>query len=140
MADTLHRVVVAEDDEAVLDLVRTRLELAGFAVSYARDGYRALEVIDAVRPAALVLDLNMPRLDGFGVLAALQERRTRTSPATLVLTARHAADDVRRCLSLGAKDFLAKPFNERDLIARVSRLVRPRSAQVSSASGFVTLD
>ena len=140
MADTQHRVVVAEDDEAVLDLVRTRLELAGFAVSYAREGYRALEVIDAVRPAALVLDLNMPGLDGFGVLAALKERRARTSPATLVLTARHAADDVRRCLSLGAKDFLAKPFNERDLIARVSRLVRPRSEPVASAPGFVTLD
>ena len=140
MADTKHRVVVAEDDEAVLDLVRTRLELAGFEVSYARDGYRALEVIDAVRPMALVLDLNMPGLDGFGVLSALKERRTGSSPATLVLTARHAADDVRRCLSLGAKDFLAKPFNERDLIARVGRLVRRRSEPGISTSGVVTLD
>ena len=121
---TKPRIVVAEDDEAVLELVRTRLEIAGYAVSYARTGHAAIETIRAVQPTAVVLDLNMPGLDGFGVLTALRSQKSRTSPPTLVLTARHAAEDVKRCLALGAKDYLAKPFKDKDLLARVARLVR----------------
>ena len=118
------RIVLAEDDEAVLELVRTRLEIAGYAVSYARNGHAALELIRSVQPAALVLDLNMPGLDGFGVLTALRNQKNRVPLPTLVLTARHAVEDVKRCLSLGAKDYLAKPFKDKDLLARVGRVVR----------------
>ena len=125
MVDSVRpRLVVAEDDEAILDLIRTRLEIAGFAVFYARNGHAALEVIRAVQPAGVVLDLNMPGLDGFGVLAAMRAQRLRQPPPVLVLTARHAAEDVKRCLMLGAKDYLAKPFDDKTLIARVGRLVR----------------
>ena len=130
------RLVVAEDDDAILDLIRTRLELAGYAISYARDGYAALDMIKAIQPVGLVLDLNMPRLDGFGVLDALRSPRFQKPPPVLVLTARHATEDVRRCLALGAKDYLAKPFQDRDLIARVARLLRSSASRppVSAAA------
>lgn len=134
------RIVVAEDDEAVLELVRTRLEIAGYAVSYARNGHAALEVIRSVQPAALVLDLNMPGLDGFGVLTALRSQKTRALLPTLVLTARHAAEDVKRCLSLGAKDYLAKPFKDKDLLIRVGRLVRATPQIVRPATEVEMFD
>ena len=126
------RIVVAEDNDAVLELIRTRLELVGYDVSYARNGLEALEMIKAVHPAGVVLDLNMPVLDGFGVLSSLRTFTRR--PPVLVLSARYAAEDVKRCLALGAKDYLAKPFNDRDLIARVGRLVRPVRPRVAQAS------
>lgn len=116
-------IVVADDDSGVREIIRTRLQSAGYGVEMARTGYEALAKIDACDPAGLVLDINMPELDGFGVLAALgSENRI----PILVLTARHAAEDVRRAVNLGAKDYLAKPFSEAQLMARVSRLLRPR--------------
>ena len=133
------KIVVAEDDEAILDLIHIRLEIAGFAVSYARDGPAALELIKQVQPAGVVLDLNMPRLDGFGVLTALRAQPLRRPPPVLVLTARHAAEDVKRCLMLGAKDYLAKPFDEKTLIARVGRLVRSAAARPTPSTNIVFL-
>jgi len=130
MADArLPRIVVAEDDPAILDLVRTRLEIAGYETFYARDGFRALEKIIAVQPAGVVLDINMPGLDGFGVLTRLKrDPRTRDIPV-LVLSARNAGEDVARCVKLGAKDYLTKPFEDRMLLARVARLVRKSAPQ-----------
>lgn len=122
------RLVVAEDDAGVRDLIRTRLELAGYDVHTVRNGVEALDRVRALRPDAVVLDINMPELDGFGVLAALAADAERPMPPIMILTARHAAEDVRRAVDLGAKDFLAKPFNEGQLLARVARLLRPSFA------------
>jgi DNA-binding response OmpR family regulator len=117
-----HRILVAEDDMDVRELIRTRLTAAGFDVHVARNGAEALDRISSVKPHAMVLDINMPEIDGFGVLQALKVSG-RLCPV-LVLTARHAADDVRRAVSLGAKDYLTKPFTEAQLQARVARLLR----------------
>jgi len=117
-------ILVADDDPLVRELILTRLRLAGFDVHGARDGREAVERARALRPQAVVLDINMPELDGFGVLAALQELRLTPATPVLVLTARHAAEDVRKAIKLGAKDFLAKPFTQEQLMARVGRLLR----------------
>jgi DNA-binding response OmpR family regulator len=127
------KILIVEDDPSVLDLLTTRLELAGYRTACAKDGYRALEVLNGPQPDAIVLDLNMPNLDGFGVLTALNKRPLDKQPPVLVLTARNAPDDVRRCLSLGAKDYLAKPFKDEQLLSRVARLLR-RSNVVSQQS------
>ena len=116
------RILVAEDDHDVRELVRTRLESAGYEVHTARNGCEALDRVAAVKPHGMVLDINMPELDGFDVLAALKAQGALFP--VLVLTARHAADDVRRAVSLGAKDYLTKPFTEAQLQARVARLMR----------------
>jgi two-component system OmpR family response regulator len=122
------KILIVEDDPSVRDLLTTRLELAGYRTRCANDGADGLKLAASYRPDAMVLDINMPRLDGFGVLSALAKRPGASLPV-LVLTARNAEDDVRRCLHLGAKDYLAKPFDERQLLARVSRLLRrPRPA------------
>jgi two-component system OmpR family response regulator len=116
------KIVVADDDSGIRDLIRTRLEMSGYDVHTAKNGREALERIRALRPNAMVLDINMPELDGFGVLEALRAEGIRLP--VLLLTARHAAEDVRRAVTLGAKDYLTKPFNEAQLLARVARLQR----------------
>jgi DNA-binding response OmpR family regulator len=117
------RILVAEDDTGVRDLIQTRLAGAGYEVHTARTGMEAMQRVLGFRPNAMVLDINMPEMDGFAVLRALRAQG-RLCP-TLVLTARHAAQDVRLAVSLGAKDYLTKPFTEPQLLARVGRLVRP---------------
>ena len=116
------RVLVVDDDAGVRDLIRVRLFGAGYDVHTARDGVEAMSRIGELRPNAMVLDINMPLMDGFGVLAAMKQEHI--SLPVLVLTARHAGDDVRRAIGLGAKDYLTKPFNEAQLLARVARLMR----------------
>ncbi len=120
------RVFVAEDDRNVLELIVTRLALAGYDTAYGRDGREALRGIAAFRPAAVLLDINMPNLDGFGVLEQLRDQTQTFTAPIMVLTGLHAGDDVRRALDLGAKDFLTKPFEGAQLLARVARLIRPK--------------
>lgn len=118
------KVLIVDDDPFLLELISTRLDLAGYTTAQARDGRRALERLADFRPEAMVLDLNMPYLDGFQVLERMRGGSNGIArPATLVLTARSQADDVQRAIQLGAKDYLAKPFRDEHLLARVARLM-----------------
>ncbi len=121
------KILIAEDDSGIRDLVRTRLRIAGYDPHTAKTGREAVERALQLRPQAMILDINMPELDGFGVLVALKQHDPHLHLPTLVLTARHSSDDVRRAISLGAKDYLTKPFTEAQLLARVARLMRCRA-------------
>lgn len=133
------RVMTVDDDRAILELVSTRLTLAGYDVFSARDGHEAVSRISGVRPDAMVLDLNMPGLDGFGVLQRLGKVGTARLPI-LVLTARHDAADVQRAIGLGARDYLAKPFKDSQLLMRVARLLRPPADRRSVDEVITGLD
>ena len=123
------RVLVVEDDPFLLELITTRLELAGFDTRSARDGSKALERLTEFRPEAMVLDINMPVLDGFGVLMHMRAQGLTEKTPTMVLTARNSPEDVSKAIKLGARDYLSKPFKDEQLIARVGRLlVRNRAA------------
>jgi two-component system OmpR family response regulator len=124
------RILVVDDDESIVDLVSTRLQIAGYRALSATDGFEAIRALKDLRPEAMILDINMPGLDGFGVLEHMR-RAGNHKPPTLVLTARHNAGDVEKAIRLGAKDYLAKPFDDRMLLARVARLLR--SASVGKA-------
>lgn len=117
------RVLIVEDDPTVLELVITRLSIAGYETFHARDGHEGLKRVKDVSPCAMILDINMPRLDGFGVLETLGMLGILARLPTMVLTARNQAEDVQKALKLGARDFLSKPFKDRQLLARVARLV-----------------
>ncbi len=122
------KILVAEDDAGVRELIRTRLSMAGYDVHTAKTGVEAMRRIYDLRPQAIILDINMPELDGFGVLQAMKTHWKEARIPTLVLTARHASEDIQRAVALGAKDYLAKPFTESQLLARVARLIRPPAA------------
>jgi len=91
------RILVVDDDPMVLDIVTTRLSLAGCTTYSARDGLTAVERIREVRPVAMVLDINMPGLDGFGVLKHMKIAGSIRSIATLVLTARNRRRETGHC-------------------------------------------
>ncbi|HYE44456.1 MAG TPA: response regulator transcription factor [Caulobacter sp.] len=120
------RVLIVEDDEAVSMLLETRLGLAGYSTCRTGAGWAGLQAMQEFQPDGVILDINLPGLDGFGVLETKLTRSAIRHIPVMMLTARHAAPDIRRALALGAKDYLAKPFDDQQLLARVGRLVRKK--------------
>jgi len=122
----LPTVVIAEDDPITATLVRHRLEKSGFRVLHRGDGSEALRLILDQTPAVVILDIRMPGMDGFEVLARMRrDPRTERTPA-LILTSLGRDADLRRAFELGADDYLTKPFSPAELLARVLRLARGR--------------
>ena len=115
------RILVVDDEPDILLLHRLNLEGAGHEVLLAADGMKALERIGTDHPDCVVLDVMMPVLDGWGVLEALQERSD--PPPVLVVSAKSATADIEHALSMGAKGYLAKPFNAHTLLEEVAKLV-----------------
>lgn len=114
-------VLVADDDPTVMDLVRTALGNFGMEVHAAADGPAALDALRRIRPRAAVLDVNMPGMDGYEVLAAV--RAEQLPVRVLLLTARQQESDVLRGFALGADDYMVKPFSPMELVARLKRLL-----------------
>ncbi len=120
-----YRIFVAEDDPATLELIITRLVVAGYQTAFARDGAEALSGILNTAPHAVILDINMPYMDGFSVMQALRDHPAVSDQLPImVLTARNEQKDVRKAVELGARDFLSKPFKDAQLLDRVARLLR----------------
>jgi two-component system OmpR family response regulator len=133
------RVLVIEDEPALLSVIAQALREAGYAVDEAADGEIGLYKATAWEYDAVVLDLMLPKRDGWSVLAAL--RKTHKTPV-LVLTARDAIADRVRGLDVGADDYLVKPFDLSELLARVRALIR-RSAGLAASNiviGQVEID
>ena len=134
------KILVADDDPDLLDLVAYALGQAGYLVVKATDGTLALQRFEAESPDIAILDINMPGASGFDVCAAI---RSRSTVPIMMLTARGEEQDLVRALDLGADDYLTKPFSPRTLLARVRALLRrariERTAGPMSA-GRVTLD
>jgi two-component system alkaline phosphatase synthesis response regulator PhoP len=114
-------ILVVDDEENIIDLTRMYLERDGYRVDSAMDGAQALEMIRDRKPALVVLDIMLPEVDGFEVC-----RRTRAESDVpiIMLTARDEDIDKIVGLELGADDYLTKPFNPRELVARVKAILR----------------
>jgi len=123
------RVLLIEDEAPLRGVLRDLLEREGYVVIEAEDGVQALDAIDRSAPDLVVLDLKLPRLDGFGVLKHLRSRASTSTLPVLVLTAKGDEDSEVRVFESGANDFLTKPFRPRALIARLRSLsIRRESA------------
>ena len=118
------KILVAEDDSLVRELVRMRLAAAGYDAHTARTGREVLQRMIVLRPDALVLDINMPDMDGFAVLEAIRVEMPDLATPTLIMTARRAPDDVQRAVALGARDYITKDSLETKLLPRLSRMLR----------------
>jgi len=116
------RILVADADEQMRRLLKMVLEREGYAVSEARDGLDALDQIERHPPDLVLLDVDMPRLDGFGVLEELRARVNTASLPVVMLTGRIESES--EALDLGAQDFLAKPVQPTSLKARVRAVLR----------------
>lgn len=134
------RLLLVEDDLPLAEALTALLVSSGYAVDCVHDGEAARTLVAAEQFDLMILDLNLPELDGLSVLRAMRAQGNRA--AVMILTARGAAEDRVRGLDLGADDYMAKPFDIREFEARVRSLLR-RQAGLRSATvslGPVTLD
>jgi DNA-binding response OmpR family regulator len=134
-------VVVVEDEPAIAEVIRLNLAAAGYGVHLCRDGHTALADIARLRPAAVLLDVGLPGLDGTQVFRALRAKGDWTP--VLFVTARD--DEVDRILALegGADDYVTKPFSPRELVARLTAVLRRSTGATAEAPlvvGRVRLD
>jgi DNA-binding response OmpR family regulator len=116
------RILLAEDDVALANFVKKGLEAEHYAVDVSADGEQSRAMSTELDYDLLVLDLNMPKLDGVAVLRCLRTRKP--SVPVLVLTGRTRVEDRVQCLDLGADDYLVKPFSFSELSARIRALLR----------------
>lgn len=116
------RVLIAEDEPHIIESLSFVLEREGFCVSTALDGETALRELRATAPDLLILDLMLPRMNGFEVLKATKADEMLKSIPVIVLTARGQAHDRRMVEEIGAEGFMTKPFSNLELVDRVRQL------------------
>jgi two-component system, OmpR family, phosphate regulon response regulator PhoB len=118
-------IFVVDDDPDVRDLVEYKLVQSGHAVMHACNGQEALVQVPAAHPALLLLDVMMPGLSGFDVLERLRALDATKALPIIMLTAKAQDSDVARGLTLGASDYVFKPFSPRELVSRVNLHLEP---------------
>lgn len=133
----LASILVVEDEPKLAALVRDYLEDAGYACSVLDSGTRVVEWVRVHAPAAILLDVNLPGVDG---LAICREVRTFSAVPILMLTARVEEIDRLIGLELGADDYICKPFSPREVVARVKAVLRRVNAPAKADAASVTLD
>jgi two-component system phosphate regulon response regulator PhoB len=132
------RILVVDDEPDIVALVAYHLAKEGYRVATAATGTEALATARRERPALIVLDLMLPGLSGFEVLEQLRADASTTGIAVLMLTARREEPDRIKGLSLGADDYLTKPFSPQELVLRVRAILR-RSAATPSGGELLTI-
>jgi DNA-binding response OmpR family regulator len=135
-------ILVVDDEPAIVQVICERLEKEGYRVRIAADGRAALDAVGDELPDLMILDLMLPGIDGFEVLRRLRQgwdRPVRGLPV-IVLTARDDDVDVVVGLELGADDYVVKPFNPRELVARVRAVLRRRAEALALAGRLADLE
>lgn len=125
---TQKTILIVEDEENLRETLNYRLAAEGYRIATAGDGQQALEIAEAVKPDLILLDVMLPRLDGFDVCRIL---RKSTATPILMLTAKDDEVDKVVGLEMGADDYVTKPFSTRELVARVKALLRRADRQTA---------
>ncbi|HET9684129.1 MAG TPA: response regulator transcription factor [Gemmatimonadaceae bacterium] len=136
---TEQRVLVVDDEADIVALVAYHLARAGYRVSTASTGHDAREAARREQPALIVLDLMLPGLSGYEVLEQLRADASTRDIAVLMLTARREEQDRIRGLSLGADDYLTKPFSPQELVLRVGAILRRMRTPPAETTAAMTL-
>ena len=130
--------MVVDDEVAIRDLIREVMQLAGFEVSVCEDGLTALNLIRRERFDLIILDVNLPKLDGFALLQKVRE--SAPSQPIILISARTDKEDVTHGLRLGADDYIRKPFGIEELVLRVENRLRRESSVVELICGPIELN
>ena len=131
----MQKILIAEDDAAIRDLLKLYLESEGYQILSVDNGRQALEIVQAQRPALAILDIMMPEMSGLDLTRHLREQ---TMMPILILSARDQDHDKILGLNIGADDYMTKPFNPLEVVARVKALLRRSgsTAEVVKAGDF----
>ncbi|MCG0277900.1 MAG: response regulator transcription factor [Thermanaeromonas sp.] len=130
------KILVVDDEPAILELVTYNLKQAGFSTLTATDGEEALKLVETEKPDLVILDIMLPKMDGFEVCRII---RARHNTPILMLTARKEEVDRVLGLELGADDYMVKPFSPRELVARVRAILRRAAEAGSRKDGLITV-
>jgi CheY-like chemotaxis protein len=116
-------VLVVDDNEMNRDVLGRRLEKAGYEVITVEDGTKALDVLENHKFDLILLDIMMPEMDGFETLEKIRAREATLEVPIIMLTSVNELDDVKRCISLGANDYVLKPYDIDELKKRIESLI-----------------
>jgi DNA-binding response OmpR family regulator len=125
-SDSTPTILVADDEEDLRELVAYRLSRSGYNVIGAEDGQEAFEMAAERTPDLMILDVMMPKLDGYELTRRLRAEAALRSIPVILLTARSQESDIDRGFEVGADDYLKKPFNPDELVARVRAVLGRR--------------
>ncbi len=125
-------IMIVDDEPGVRALLRDTLSIAGFEVVEANDGMAALTLLRSNKPVLMVIDINMPLMDGFELVERM--RSTNDLTPVLMLTAREDKGDIARGLKIGADDYVTKPFGLEELVLRIKAILRRSYKNTSSPS------
>ena len=128
------KILVIDHDRTTLEMVQIRLDVAGFHPQAARSSLAALEVLAVSRPDAVILERNMPVVDGIALLREMANLPGRQTPPVLLVGRNIAADDVRIGVQLGVRDVLAKPYSGAAVLERLSRMLRKGAHPAGTAA------
>jgi len=117
------KILLVEDEANMMELLKYRLEENSYAVATAADGYAALNQVRAVKPDLIILDLMLPKIDGYTICRLLKFNDDLRRIPVIILSARSTEEDIRRGLSLGADAFMTKPYESAVLLAKITELL-----------------
>ena len=128
-------VLIVEDDRNIADLLRLYLEKEGYEVSMAFDGGKGVALFKQVKPDLVLLDIMLPVLDGWGVCRSI---RAESDCPIIMLTAKGETTDKVAGLKLGADDYITKPFEMKEVLARVEAVLRRSTASIRASTSFIS--
>lgn len=131
------KILVVDDEEKIVEVVRSYLESSGYTVYAAFSGSQALEMYEKINPSLIILDLMLPDLSGEEICRKI---RRRSSVPIIMLTAKVEEEDVLKGLDIGADDYVTKPFSPRQLVARVGAILRRVSGETIPLSGVLSFN
>lgn len=137
----LGHVLIIEDEEHIVELIKFNLENNGYKVSYAYDGEKGLEIIENEHPDIVLLDLMIPKIDGIDLCNRVKNNKVLKEIPIIMLTAKSGETDKIIGLEIGADDYITKPFSVRELLARIKVVLRRYNSTKSMGSeGMITIE
>jgi DNA-binding response OmpR family regulator len=119
------KILVVDDEPNILMSIEYILDMEGYEVHSARDGEEALDVAERIRPDLILLDVSMPRKDGYEVCRILREREDMAGTKVIMLTAKGQALEKKKGIEVGADEYVTKPFSADELLEKILTLVEP---------------
>lgn len=126
------RILLVEDNVATVDVMRQELEFLGYDVTVAKNGIEAVEMASSELPDLIVMDIRMPKMDGFQAAGQIRENPKTQAIPILAATAKALPGDREKCLQSGCDDYIAKPFTHRELGAAIEKLLKRSSERAKS--------
>lgn len=124
-------ILVVDDEQSIVDFIKMGLEAEGYTVHTAFDGYEAIKAVQEINPHVVILDIMLPGMSGYEVCSQLKKL---TKAAIIMLTAKDEVDDLVKGLSLGADDYMSKPFSFKELIARIEVRLKSTFPELSETN------